>query len=79
MAGRGQGFVREKAPEPGSMHHGGSFAIYMQHKNEKLQEQFKQQAATTADTTGTDELLKGIRIHVNGLTKPSHAVCELTT
>ena len=69
---------KEKTPEPAidgrTFHHGGSFAAYMQLKNSKLQEQFLEQAKTTAATTGADSLLAGVRIHVNGLTKPSHAV-----
>ncbi|KAK9825519.1 hypothetical protein WJX74_003581 [Apatococcus lobatus] len=59
----------------GSVHHGGSFKKYMEGKNRKLREQFAiearaGQADGTADPSKT--LLRGISIHVNGFTKPSH-------
>ncbi len=59
----------------GSVHHGGSFKKYMEGKNRKLREQFAAEAC--AGQSGSDEdpvksLLRGISIHVNGFTKPSH-------
>ena len=59
----------------GSVHHGGSFKKYMEGKNRKLREQFATEArAGQADGTAdpSKSLLKGISIHVNGFTKPSH-------
>ena len=58
-------------------HHGDSFANYMAIKNQKLQEQFREQAQTTASTTGADSLFAGVSIHVNGLTQPSHAELKI--
>jgi DNA repair protein REV1 len=51
------------------MHHGGSFRTYMDHKNLKLQEQFEMQALGQAPRS---DLFRGVSIHVNGLTVPSH-------
>lgn len=59
----------------GSVHHGGSFKKYMEGKNRKLREQFAAEArAGQADGTAdpSKSLLKGISIHVNGFTIPSH-------
>lgn len=59
----------------GSVHHGGSFKKYMEGKNRKLREQFASEArAGQADSTAdpSKNLLKGISIHVNGFTIPSH-------
>ena len=63
-----------------SVHHGGSFKKYMEGKNRKLREQFATEARAgqadgTADPSKT--LLKGISIHVNGFTKPSHQASAL--
>ncbi|KAK9810528.1 hypothetical protein WJX72_012236 [[Myrmecia] bisecta] len=65
----------DKAKE--SMHHDGSMAKYMEHKNRKLGEQFAQQAADAAalgpSLQGQEaKLFAGISIHVNGFTTPSH-------
>lgn len=51
------------------MHHGGSFKVYMQNKNLKLQEQFE---AAQLQQAQQSELFKGVAIHVNGRTVPSH-------
>jgi sulfur carrier protein ThiS len=51
------------------MHHGGSFKVYMQNKNLKLQEQFE--AAQLLQAQQSD-LFKGVAVHVNGRTVPSH-------
>ncbi|KAK9867787.1 hypothetical protein WJX84_002274 [Apatococcus fuscideae] len=59
----------------GSVHHGGSFKKYMEGKNRKLREQFATEARSGADEVGDKSsrtLLRGISIHVNGFTKPSH-------
>ncbi|KAF8057676.1 REV1 [Scenedesmus sp. PABB004] len=53
----------------GSMHHGGSFKTYFAVKNLKLQEQFEAQALAA---TPASALFRGVSIHVNGLTVPSH-------
>lgn len=59
----------EKEKDASSMYHGGSFKQYMVFKNAKLQEQFEaQQLQQHAES----ELFKGVSIHVNGLTVPSH-------
>jgi hypothetical protein len=60
----------QAAPQqPQSMHHGGSFKTYMDHKNLKLQEQFEMQAL---GQNPVSQLFAGVSIHVNGLTRPSH-------
>ena len=51
------------------LHHDGSFGAYMDLKKRKLDEQFMAGTAVPA----VDELFKGVSIHVNGLTDPSHA------
>lgn len=51
------------------LHHDGSFGAYMDLKKQKLDEQFASETALPA----VDELFKGVAIHVNGLTDPSHA------
>ena len=51
------------------MYHGGSFKQYMQFKNTKLQEQFE---AQQLQQPAQSELFKGVAIHVNGLTVPTH-------
>jgi hypothetical protein len=59
---------QQQPQQPQSMHHGGSFKTYMDHKNLKLQEQFEMQALGQAPRS---DLFKGVSIHVNGLTVPS--------
>ena len=62
------------------MHHGGSFKKYMEGKNRKLREQFAAEASAGQAGTAEDSsktLFKGISIHVNGFTKPSHQVQTL--
>jgi hypothetical protein len=49
----------------GSMHHGDSFGVYMQHKNLKLREQFEAQALGQAQIS---DVFRGVTIHVNGFT-----------
>ena len=47
----------------------------MEGKNRKLREQFATEARSGADEVGDKSsrtLLRGISIHVNGFTKPSH-------
>lgn len=51
------------------MHHGGSFREYFRNKNLKLQEQFESAQLHQAQQS---QLFKGVSIHVNGLTVPSH-------
>ncbi|KAL4443032.1 hypothetical protein ABPG77_008523 [Micractinium sp. CCAP 211/92] len=51
-----------------SQHHGGSFHAYMAHKINKLDEQFLDHASGTKQT----QLFKGVAIHVNGFTVPTH-------
>ena len=71
-----------KEKDGSSMDHGGSFKQYMQFKNSKLQEQFE---AQQLQQPAQSELFKGVSIHVNGLTVPSHQelkqimVCKLLT
>jgi hypothetical protein len=60
---------QQQPEQPQSMHHGGSFRTYMAHKNLKLQEQFEMQALGQQPKS---QLFKGVAIHVNGLTRPSH-------
>lgn len=60
---------QQQPEQPQSMHHGGSFRTYMAHKNLKLQEQFEMQALGQQPKS---QLFRGVAIHVNGLTKPSH-------
>ncbi|GAB4820844.1 hypothetical protein N2152v2_007890 [Parachlorella kessleri] len=55
----------EEEDEP--KHHGGSFRIYMQNKNAKLQEQFEE----LGDRQQASNLFAGVSIHVNGYTVPS--------
>jgi hypothetical protein len=70
MSGRGPHLPRSEAKEDeGAMHHGGSFKVYMQNKNLKLQEQFE---AAQLQQAQQSELFKGVAIHVNGRTVPSH-------
>uniref|UniRef100_A0A383W0I0 DNA polymerase kappa n=1 Tax=Tetradesmus obliquus TaxID=3088 RepID=A0A383W0I0_TETOB len=70
MSGRGPQLPRSEAKEEeGAMHHGGSFKVYMQNKNLKLQEQFE---AAQLQQAQQSELFKGVAIHVNGRTVPSH-------
>ncbi len=52
--------------------HGGSFRLYMQHKNDKLQEQFAQLGEKQQSN-----LFAGVSIHVNGYTVPSQQVPQL--
>lgn len=59
----------DKEKDDTSMYHGGSFKQYMQFKNTKLQEQFE---AQQWQQQAQSDLFKGISIHVNGLTVPSH-------
>lgn len=61
-------------PEP-KMHHDGSFRRYMEGKIDKLQMQFHQDAEAWNDAVvdpSLRELFKGVSIHVNGYTQPSH-------
>lgn len=47
----------------------------MAFKNAKLQQQYAEGAAKLAGTAAQDdELFRGVSIHVNGLTNPSHLV-----
>lgn len=78
MGGRGQGHLRLSAEEPemdgSSEHHKGSFRNYMIVKNRHLHEQFEHHAADLkAAGTGSD-LFRGVSIHVNGFTNPTHQV-----
>lgn len=64
--------IKEKEEE--SLHHGGSFRKYMDGKIQKLQQQFKEQAADIRDQDrNSQKLFSGISIYVNGYTQPSHA------
>ena len=72
---RGRHYVPEQETPPGSLHHGGSFRKYMENKNRKLHNQFEDEAAAfQAHSSATSKLFAGVRIHVNGLTTPSHQV-----
>lgn len=62
-----------RAEEQATLHHGGSFRKYMEHKNIKLREQFEVQALHTGQQS---DLFKGVAIHVNGRTVPSHQVSQ---
>lgn len=76
---RGRHITLQKPTEPAdpeSMHHGGSFKKYMEFKNQKLREQFRDEAVE-GDTAAKQRLFSGISIHVNGFTIPTHQVCEL--
>lgn len=69
--------LRASAPAQGaqtnSMHHGGSFGRYMELKNRKLGEQFgQQQREVEAAGQQRSNIFRGVAIHVNGLTSPSH-------
>ena len=76
---RGRHYVPERETPPGSMHHGGSFRKYMENKNKKLHEQFREeQAAFQAQSDAASQLFSGVRIHVNGLTTPSHQATLLS-
>eukprot|EP00892_Ulva_mutabilis_P005096 jgi/Ulvmu1/2959/UM149_0042.1 len=55
--------------EPQSMHHDGSFARYMEFKNKKLHEQFREDAQNSRQVSS---IFHGVTIHVNGVTHPSH-------
>lgn len=58
------------------LHHGGSFQKYMEGKIRKLDAQFRGATSTTVEEQTDPELrylFKGISIHVNGYTDPSHA------
>ena len=80
MSSRGAMVVSLKKPkepaDPDSMDHNGSFAKYMQFKNQKLREQFSREAAETDPELGgpAQKLFAGISIHVNGFTNPTHQV-----
>lgn len=63
----------EEPQDPDSMHHGGSFKKYMEFKNQKLREQFRDEAVE-GDITSKGRLFSGVSIHVNGFTNPSHQV-----
>lgn len=52
-----------------SMQHGGSFRTYMHHKMLKLDEQFEAKAHESRSS-----IFKGVAVHVNGYTVPSHQV-----
>lgn len=54
-----------------TLHHGGSFKVYMQHKNLRLQEQFEAQQLQQEQLS---HVFAGVSIHVNGYTVPSHQV-----
>lgn len=72
--GRHTSLKRPEEPEdPNSMHHGGSFKKYMQFKNQKLREQFRDEA-TRDKSDDSRKIFSGISIHVNGFTNPSHQV-----
>jgi DNA repair protein REV1 len=57
-------------------HHDGSFQKYMEGKIQKLDVQFQQQSSMVAPVE-TDpvlsKLFRGVSIHVNGYTEPSHS------
>jgi DNA repair protein REV1 len=55
------------------LHHGGSFQKYMDGKIRKLDVQFRQTHTTALEDPELGHLFKGISIHVNGYTQPSHA------
>eukprot|EP00198_Chlamydomonas_reinhardtii_P004670 XP_001694006.1 deoxycytidyl transferase [Chlamydomonas reinhardtii] len=65
---------RRSEPQPAaqSMHHGGSFSGYMELKVQKLREQYDAQQLQHAAAAKSD-IFRGVSIHVNGLTNPSHA------
>ncbi len=70
VVGHHQLFTAPVEEAPGDrLHHDGSFGAYMDLKKRKLDEQFASETALPA----IDELFKGVSIHVNGLTDPSHA------
>jgi DNA repair protein REV1 len=56
-------------------HHDGSFHKYMRDKIQKLDVQFRQQSSVVGETSCPElkSLFKGVSIHVNGYTEPSHA------
>lgn len=63
-------FATHVGQAPGDrLHHDGSFGAYMDLKKRKLDEQFASETALPA----VDHLFRGVSIHVNGLTDPSHA------
>ncbi|KAK9805394.1 hypothetical protein WJX73_010812 [Symbiochloris irregularis] len=74
---RGRHFVKEQPVPSDSAHHGGSFRKYMEDKNRKLHEQFEQQADLAAQSSSSSKLFAGVRIHVNGLTTPTHQELKL--
>jgi DNA repair protein REV1 len=52
----------------------GDFREYMRMKIEKLHEQFSEQKREAQKNDGG--IFKGVRIWVNGFTRPSHLVCN---
>lgn len=70
--GRGRYYVASSRKDPDSMHHDGDVGKYMANKNAKLIEQFEQ---TATQSLPASSLFKGVSIHVNGFTRPSHQVC----
>ena len=78
---RGRHITLQKSSEPRdpeSMHHGGSFKKYMEFKNQKLREQFREEAVE-GDEALKPKLFSGVSIHVNGFTIPTHQVDLLHT
>ena len=72
--GRHVTLQKPKEPQdPNSMHHGGSFKKYMEFKNLKLREQFRDEAVEGGESA-KPKLFSGISIHVNGFTNPTHQV-----
>jgi DNA repair protein REV1 len=72
---RGRGL--SEVPNQTSMHHDGSFARYMQLKNQKLHEQFHEdQMRLERCERSRSTIFEGITIHVNGLTNPTHQVLD---
>jgi DNA repair protein REV1 len=78
MGGRGQGHMRLTAEEPEmdptSEHHKGSFRNYMIVKNRHLHQQYEEHVSFLKASGSCSDLFKGISIHVNGYTNPTHQV-----
>ncbi|GIL73675.1 hypothetical protein Vretimale_5440, partial [Volvox reticuliferus] len=70
--GRADGKRQREGKDPEeSMHHDGNFGRYMQLKVVKLREQFDAQQLQNA--SAKSDIFRGVAIHVNGFTRPSHA------
>lgn len=78
MGARGRGHMRLTAEDveldATSEHHKGSFRNYMIVKNRHLHQQFEHHAADLKAAGSGSDIFRGVSIHVNGFTTPTHQV-----